>query len=169
MQMHRRGDCAVSATISTMWPFYPDLSLLPGHCYRLLWHHRHNQSQSSEVVLTVCPAAAAHLQVSGSSQPTVVAGALSARCRDNAPVCLIGIGVDAVTNAVCAAAAANRPVPIDQLLNTSMLAAHEPGACRLLLCMIITVHHADSITMCGVTRPPGCKHCTVMTVVCLMC
>jgi stage V sporulation protein SpoVS len=40
------------------------------------------------------------LQVSGSSQPTVVAGALSARCRDNAPVCLIGIGVDAVTNAV---------------------------------------------------------------------
>ena len=40
------------------------------------------------------------MQVSASSSATVVAGALSARCRDNAPVCLVGIGVDAVTNAV---------------------------------------------------------------------
>jgi stage V sporulation protein SpoVS len=38
--------------------------------------------------------------VSGQSQATVIAGALTARCKDNAPVCLVGIGVDAVTNAV---------------------------------------------------------------------
>ncbi|KAF8058930.1 SPL10 [Scenedesmus sp. PABB004] len=42
------------------------------------------------------------LAVSGTSQPTVVAGALAARCRDGAPVCLVGIGMEAVTAAVMA-------------------------------------------------------------------
>ncbi|WIA19505.1 hypothetical protein OEZ86_005836 [Tetradesmus obliquus] len=45
---------------------------------------------------------AVELSVSGTSQPTVVAGALAGRCREDAAVCLVGIGMDAVSNAVMA-------------------------------------------------------------------
>jgi stage V sporulation protein SpoVS len=40
------------------------------------------------------------LLVKGNSQPSVVAGALAARVREQKTVCLTAIGVDAVTNAV---------------------------------------------------------------------
>ncbi|KAF6259886.1 stage V sporulation protein S-domain-containing protein [Scenedesmus sp. NREL 46B-D3] len=45
---------------------------------------------------------AVELAVSGTSQPSVVAHALASRCRDDSAVCLVGIGMDAVTNAVMA-------------------------------------------------------------------
>jgi stage V sporulation protein SpoVS len=40
--------------------------------------------------------------VSGTSVPTVVAGALASRCREEQAVALVGIGMDAVSNAVSA-------------------------------------------------------------------
>lgn len=42
------------------------------------------------------------MSVSAASVPNVVAGAIAARVRESQEMCLIGIGVDAVTNAVMA-------------------------------------------------------------------
>ena len=40
------------------------------------------------------------MPVAGTTEPTVVAGALAARVRDGTDVCLTAIGVDAVGNAM---------------------------------------------------------------------
>eukprot|EP00775_Hariotina_reticulata_P009357 gene9357-9520_t len=45
---------------------------------------------------------AAEMAVSASAHATSLANALVGRCREGAAVCLVGIGVDAVTNAVMA-------------------------------------------------------------------